>query len=95
MKNQRKDAESAKGKADFWLTIFFPNGITWECADGAIRTRWTASGRTQMPARACDGPAQSWLAAARNVWGDSICHWWASHYPAHRPDNLVVHEEAA
>jgi hypothetical protein len=52
---------------DFWLTIFLPAGITWECADGAIRTRRTSTGEIVMPTRKCSGPAQSWLSAVRNI----------------------------
>jgi hypothetical protein len=55
---------------EFWLTIFLPSGITWECADGAIRTRQTATGQIIMPMRRCSGGAETWLAAARNTHND-------------------------
>lgn len=60
-------AASAKGEdRRFWLTIFLPQGIAWECGDGVIRTRRTATGEIIMPARKCSGGAHTWLSAARN-----------------------------
>lgn len=52
---------------DFYLSIFLPSGVTWECADGAIRTRRTATRRLIMRTRVAEGPAVSWLASARSL----------------------------
>lgn len=59
--------QMADGKAGrrFWLSIFLPCGITWECGEGIIRTRNTRTGAIRMRAHKCSGPAESWLAAAR------------------------------
>jgi hypothetical protein len=56
-----------KTKPNFWLSICFPAGITWECADGAIRTRKTATRKIIMGVRKCDHGAETWLRAARNL----------------------------
>lgn len=64
------DSQTLPGRGQgtgFWLTIFLPCGITWECADGAIQTRRTATGQVIMPNRRCSGPAESWMSAARNL----------------------------
>ena len=54
-------------KSPFWLFIFLPSGITWEIGDGVIQTRYTHNGLIVMKRRFFEGPAQSWLSAARNV----------------------------
>jgi hypothetical protein len=54
-------------KSPFWLFIFLPSGITWEIGDGVIQTRYTHNGLIVMKRRYFDGPAESWLAAARNL----------------------------
>lgn len=51
-------------KTAYYLTIFFPSGTCWECADGAIRTRQTRTGAVVMRARKCSGEAWTWLRAA-------------------------------
>lgn len=54
-------------KSRYWLTIFFPSGVAWECGDGIIRTRNTMTGKIIMPTRHVVGFATSWLSAARNI----------------------------
>lgn len=54
-------------KSPFWLFIFLPSGITWEIGDGVIQTRYTHNGLIVMKRRFFNGPAESWLPAARNL----------------------------
>jgi hypothetical protein len=51
----------------YWLTIYFPNDIAWEIADGWIRTRRTSTKKIVMRARKFSGPATKWMETARNI----------------------------
>lgn len=52
----------------FWLTIFLPTGVQWECANNAIRSRDSRTGRIIMRSRKVNGPATSWITAAHNLF---------------------------
>jgi hypothetical protein len=58
----------------FYLTIFFPWGVAWECSDTAVRTRNTRTGRTVMPERRTPPPADActWLAPARVLGRENL-----------------------
>ncbi len=54
-------------RSPFYLHIFLPHGIVWECGDGRIRTRWTKTGKIIMRSKRVPGDAPSFLSPARSL----------------------------